>query len=597
MKIPTATPRLFSLEKYLPEGLVGRCLRPLSPVIEQALGLSTMNQWYDQVRLYPEKPFVDLGLETMGVRYDVSIGDLERIPSKGPVVAMANHCFGLLDPMILISVLSRARPDIRIMTNHMLSIIPELRNSCIFVDPFGGQDSARKNLAPLRESLQWLKSGGLLLVFPAGEVASFCLKARKVVEPQWNDIVAGLIRKTSAHTLPVFTRGTNGILFHSAGLIHPLLRTMLLPRELVNKRDKVIHVSVGKPIPATRIAMFDCDKSAVSYLRDRTMNLRLRRQRGPKLRAPINSTHRLIISAREQSDLCANIARLGEANLLAESQEYQVFVAQAGELRTILPEIGRLRELTFRAVGEGTGRAFDLDEFDKHYLHLFVWNRERSELVGSYRLGRTDNILAEQGPKGLYTSTLFRLHPRLLSRLNPALELGRSFVREEYQRTTAALALLWKGIGTYVARNPRYNLLFGPVSISADYRPASQRMMIDFLRENRFESESALWIKPRRQVRLPRGGVKIGDDLDEVNGWVSDLEADGKGIPILIRQYLNLGGRMLSFNVDQSFNNAVDALILVDLLRTDPRLLNRYLGRSGLETFMQHHGATARAVA
>ena len=288
-------------------------------------------------------------------------------------------------------------------------------------------------------------------------------------------------------------------------------------------------------------------------------------------------------------------------SVLLESGDFTVFLARAGQIPCLLREIGRLRELTFRQAHEGTGKACDLDGFDRHYLHLFIWNHAKQEVVGAYRLGQADYILPRFGKHGLYTSTLFNYKTALLERINPALELGRSFVRAEYQKNYAALLLLWKGIGSFVARNPKYKILFGPVSINNQYHAISQQLMVNSLRLNNYLPELAKLVKPKRPFHakiLRRFDGSISNaaisDINEVSNLIADIEPNQQGIPILLKQYLKLGGKLLAFNQDQNFSNVLDALILVDLTETPLKILERYMGRDGASNFVAYHeGGTA----
>jgi putative hemolysin len=262
-----------------------------------------------------------------------------------------------------------------------------------------------------------------------------------------------------------------------------------------------------------------------------------------------------------------------------------------------LQEIGRLREITFRATNEGTGKARDLDRFDNWYTHLFVWHKTRGEIVGAYRLGITDEIVAERGTAGLYTSTLFKYRAGLVERMGPAIELGRSFIRLEYQRSYAALLLLWKGIGRIVVERPQCKALFGPVSISNDYQTSSKHLMVQFLAASHYVPDLAELTRPRHPFRPP--GMKkltaqgrlnrLLSDSDAVDDVVAELEPDGKGMPVLLRQYLKLGARFFAFNVDPDFSDALDALMLVDLTKTDRKLLQRYMGEEGMGSFLRWH--------
>ena len=249
-------------------------------------------------------------------------------------------------------------------------------------------------------------------------------------------------------------------------------------------------------------------------------------------------------------------------------------------------------------MGEGTGQACDINRFDQYYQHLFLWNSVRHEVVGSYRLGKVDEILKERGADGLYAHTLFKLKPGLLQRLGPALKMGRSFVRQEYQGQVIPLALLWRGIGEYLVRNPTYKVLFGPVSISREYEGLSRRLMVEFLAKRFGHDTLGPLVKPRNPLRdrLSRQErealASLVRDADDVSALVSEIETDRKGLPMLLRHYLRLNAYLLSFNLDASFGNCIDGLIVVDLRTAEPKLLRRYLGEAGYESYRQIPGPT-----
>jgi putative hemolysin len=287
-----------------------------------------------------------------------------------------------------------------------------------------------------------------------------------------------------------------------------------------------------------------------------------------------------------------------------DDAERLVYVARSAQIPWTLREIGRLRELTFREVGEGTGKAVDLDRFDQSYLHLFSFDRADRAIVGAYRLGPTDELL-EADPNGLYTSTLFAMDPGLFERMGPALEMGRSFVAPRYQKSPSGLFALWQGIGQFLALNPRYRMLFGPVSISAAYARLSRELMVEFVTAGNHMHSLSRHVRPRRPFLRSRytsleSGMPASFgrvlDIDEVSGLVSDIEPDQKGVPILFKQYLRLGGKMLGFNVDPQFGSVLDGLVLVDLLHTDPKILARYLGADAAQAFLLHHRGPSREV-
>ena len=258
----------------------------------------------------------------------------------------------------------------------------------------------------------------------------------------------------------------------------------------------------------------------------------------------------------------------------------------------MLREIGRLRELTFRAESEGTGEPLDLDSFDQHYLHLFLWSKPAREVAGAYRLGPTPDLLPRFGAPGLYSSTLFHFSPELFGRIGPALELGRSFVRPEYQKRYAPLMLLWKGITRYVSDHPECAVLFGAVSISNDYNPVSRCLLVSFL-ETQKEAGLADLVRPRRPYRRSHAThlhelavSRLLPDIDELSAPIADLERDGKGVPILIKQYMKAGGRVLGFNIDPHFSNVLDVLMMAALRRAPLPMLERYMGRERAAAFL-----------
>jgi putative hemolysin len=317
----------------------------------------------------------------------------------------------------------------------------------------------------------------------------------------------------------------------------------------------------------------------------------------PEPRTPSETIE--IVPAIAPTLLKAEVEALPKEQHLVCSGPYTVVYARAAQIPWCLQEIGRLRELTFRAVGEGTGKASDIDLYDAYYLHLFIWDSEAGMIVGAYRLGLVDEIHAHFGKRGLYTQSLFAYSTRFLNILGPAIELGRSFVRAEYQRSYAPLMLLWRGIGRFILRSPKYAVLFGPVSISNRYAAVSRELMVEFLSTNNMEASVARYVKPRRPFRGRRPTKWDGVDsaslksIEDLSRAIERIEVDQKGVPILLKQYLKLGGRLLCFSSDKAFNDALDGLTMIDLRNSDPRMLSRYMGEDGVAAFLGYHGAPA----
>jgi putative hemolysin len=562
-------------------------------------GLARLHRLRAEVRELRE-PFAIVRhvLAQLEVSIDVAEAELERLAPSGPLVITANHPFGALDGLVGIDTVARRRRDLRVLANPELAALEGIGSLIIPVDPFGGARATRANMTGMRQALRWLSGGGALLIFPAGEVSNLDLRARQVTDRPWSPTAARLIRLAGAPVTPLHFAGANSALFQVAGMVHPRLRTLLLPHELGNKIGTRVVVRVGEALAPAKVRACKGDAGLAAQLRLKTY-LSGTPQAPQSAAAAASRELAPLAAAVDPEVLAAEIAALPAQALLASAGSQHVYCAPAAQLPHALPEIGRLREHTFRAVGEGTGRSADIDAFDASYEHLFIWNAAAREIVGAYRLGRTDVIGRRFGKSGLYTSTLFEYHDLFFKLLGPALELGRSFVRAEHQKSFAPLMLLWRGIGEYVGRHPECCKLLGPVSISNDYSPLSQALLVRFLRQRNFELLAPAMVRPRRPFRghfsvRSLVGAAQPDDLDTLSALLAGLEPDGKGTPVLLRQYLKLGGRVLGFNIDPDFGNTLDCLVLVDLRRTEPRVLEKYMSAAAWERFTRRHPRRAR---
>ncbi len=586
---------LLRLDVPIQGNIKKRLFHLAKPSLSRLLCLPKLNDIYSAVDKRDLPTFLDDSLRHLGVRVNLSFDDAERIPAQGPVLVVANHPFGAIEGMVLGSVLRAARSDVKLMANYMLSVIPEMRELLIQVDPFGSGGSLKKNIGPLKESLRWLKSGGMLGVFPAGEVSSLNVRKRSVEDPRWSASIARMARKAGVPVLPVYFGGCNGPIFQMLGLIHPRLRTAMLPRELLNRREGVIDVRIGSLIQPSKFESYETDEHLADFLRQRTYILKHRKHETAPAAGLVRkaAAGEPIAPAVDPNLVEAEIAGLPRESVLWENGEYVLFLGKRDELPNTVLELGRLREETFREVGEGTGKARDLDRYDDYYWHLCLWHRQDREIAGSYRLGPTDDILKRVGPDGLYTNTLFRYRREFLEQISPALELGRSFVRRKYQKSYLPLLTLWKGIGIFLGRNMQYRYLFGPVSISNSYTPFSKALLVKFLNTHAREGAGDM-VKAKLPPRVKAGPDwrelrRLCCSIEDLGDFISEVEKDRKGVPVLLRQYLKLGGKILAFNVDPEFSDALDGLILVDLLRTDARTLAKYMGSEAAGQFLALH--------
>lgn len=528
----------------------------------------------------------------LDLRCDVTDEELAQVPRTGPLLIVANHPFGGAEGIVLARVIGSVRGDVKLLANHLLGSIPELRDSLVLVDPFH-PGATGENVRGLRHAMRHLHEGGALIIFPSGTVSHWQPGRIGATDPRWSACVARLARKAHASVLPVFFPGANGPLFQLAGLLHPSLRTALLPQALLDRRHTTIEMRVGKAIAFNRLSKFASDDALTAHLRRRTYVLAHRNAGAPRRERDVRAN---IAPAIPPETLEREIAALPGDALLSSNGDLDVFIAKREQLPNVLLEIGRLRELTFRAAGEGSGKARDLDTYDVFYRHLFIWNRATREIAGAYRLGLVDEIVARYGPSGLYTSTLFRYSARFFEAFGRcSIEMGRSFVRAEYQKSYAPLLLLWKGISAFVARNPRYCVLFGPASISNDFHPQSRALIASYLMQQAPAREVVPHVAPRRPFRARldaevRGEIEALDDLQEL---IAGIERGQRAVPVLLRQYLNLGGRVAALNVDKDFADALDALVLVDLRQTDAKTLDRYMGTTEYRAFAAHHAKAA----
>jgi putative hemolysin len=597
-----AQEKLIAFNRHLKNPVSRLAVTLATRVVERPLGIREVNACYaDLLDAQNQGSAFDSILRLLDITYLVTSADLDRIPDQGPLVVIANHPFGGVEGVILGDLLQRLRPDVKLLGNYLLERIAPLRDAIIPVDPFGSRSMVSSNAAAFRSCLRWLKAGNCLITFPAGEVSHYSYRYRRVTDPPWRSHIAALARMSGARVLPVFFPGRNSVLFNLMGFVHPRLRTMMLARELIARKASRVSLFVGRPISADRIKAFDHDHALIRWLRFKTYFLANRMDADSPYAPPRKSRARTAVPGPELIEsvpselLAAEVATLDARSRLVTHKNMTVLVADSVQIPHLLREIGRLREITFREVGEGTGNSMDVDLFDSYYRHLILWNAEAAEVVGAYRMGATRAILDRFGRRGLYTHSLFRFKSGWFRYLSDSLELGRSFIRSEYQRQPNCLALLWKGIGAYVVQHPEYRMLFGPVSISNSYHRVSKHIMVQFLKRSCESRELSAYVSPRRPFRSSpgRGLYDLNDRLsdgsiDDVSMLVAEIESDGKPLPVLIKHYLRLSGQFIAFNVDRNFGDAIDGLVVVDLMKTETRLLDRFMGKEGRRLYHEY---------
>lgn len=535
------------------------------------LRLEQMNDIYGKCYDLPVDEFLPKFFET--VRVDVSIDDsaLECIPTSGPVVVVANHPLGAIDGLAILMAVRRRRPDAKIIGNSMLQRVKPFAEALIRVDPFEQDGVSGENLSGIRQTLRHVQQGNALIVFPAGEVSSKLVKGLGPVDRQWDESIMKIIQRTNAEVVPAFISGRNSSLFYAAGRVHPRLRTVLLPTELLRKRDSSISISLASPI-SRAIVKSASDPAVLGRFLRSAVYLQSPAISGGAAAGASHDVRSTPVAEEVSSESVAKEIASLEGNRLLSQGDFDVFLMQGDSAPNILHEIGRLREITFSQVGEGTGTALDIDSYDRQYEHLVLWHRPSMCIAGAYRLGHGGRIMSEHGISGMYSASLFHFDHTAQTIMRGALELGRSFVRSEFQRQRLPLHLLWRGILTYLIGHPELNTIVGCVSMSDRYRDVSKEIIGTFFMRRAETSSMYGHVHPRTPFRAKLPGIEIDDLLHPINDdlrlldkLIAHIEPDGSGCPILLKKYAQQNGQIVAFNVDAAFSNALDGFMVLSL--------------------------------
>lgn len=533
------------------------------------------------------KEFAQKGLDALGVTIETDGFFEEMVPRHGSLIVVANHPFGGIDGMALIAKLLELRPDTKFLVNVALGIFSDLRQCCLPLDVLSGdKTSMGLNMASLRLANAHLQKGGAVVFFPSGTVSHWQW-GKGVTDPQWQITPARFAIRHQSPVLPIFFHGSNSFSFNAIGMLHPLLRTLLLPREMLKSRGRTIKMTAGRLIDPSTLKVLGQPEAITAYFRMRCYALETEKTQAAPLEA--QRSMEPVAEPHAPEALAQQFAGLPPECLLLQEGNYAVYCIKSGQSPLLLEELGSLRESTFRLVGEGSGKSRDLDIYDARYYHMLLWNKKDQCLVGAYRLGKVQEILCSHGASSLYTASLFHMNKKFFRRYANSVELGRALVHPRYQREYAPLMLLWKGIGRFVNLHEDVHCLFGPVSLSLDYAPVSLRTAVEYLKEQCGNAELAKLVRgryfpdklfsPAKEFPLPE---HIG--YNDLVTLVRDIEG-GRGIPILFKHYLKLGGKIGAFHMDATFNT-LDAFLLMDLVDSPRFMLERYMGKEAAATFL-----------
>ncbi|WP_281542104.1 lysophospholipid acyltransferase family protein [Maribacter aestuarii] len=539
--------------------------------------LSSINKFYDKVAHLDCKEYADAILEHFEIDYEIPEDDFKRLPKDGSFITISNHPLGAIDGILLMKLMLPQRQDFKIMANFLLQRMVPLEPYILPVNPFEEHKGAKSSIAGFKNALQHVRDGHPLGIFPAGEVSTH-REEKLIVDKPWEEAALKLIRKAEVPVVPIYFHAKNSKLFYRLSRWADVFRTALIPSQVYSQRNRPIKVRIGQPISVQLQKEQENLEEFTDLLRRKTYILanayekeRLIDQIPTSLKIP--KPPKKIASAMRKEVMQGEIDKLREKDCrLLQSKNYEVFLAKEKDMPFILKEIGRQREVTFRAIGEGTNKAIDLDVFDSYYHHLFLWDDDDKCIVGAYRMGMGSEIFPKYGIDGFYLQDLFRVEPELYGMMRNSIEMGRAYIVKEYQQKPMPLFLLWKGIVHTTLRHPEHKYLIGGVSISNQFSNFSKSLMIEFMKSNYWDPYVAQYIRPKKEFK-----VKLKDadkefvfdetqaDLNKFDRLIDEVEPGNLRLPVLIKKYIKQNAKVVAFNVDPLFNNSVDGLMYIKI--------------------------------
>jgi len=559
--------KAIHLDKY---GFIGTFFGWL---LMKVLRISTLNEIYNKNKHLSDLEFFDALLDDLQIKFEIPEEDLDRIPKDGAFITISNHPLGGIDGILLLKLLIKKRPDYRILANFLLDRIEPMKPYIMPVNPFEDRKDAKSSLAGVKEALLHLRDNKPLGIFPAGEVSTY-KDGKLVIDKPWEEGAVKLIKKAGVPIIPIYFHAKNSRLFYFLSKISDTLRTAKLPSELLSQKSRVIKVRIGKPISVKDQSEYKSIEDFHEFIRKKTYMLANPFEEEKIISAPSLKFAKEPKEIVKQGDVSLFIKEVDklrkESHRMLESKKYEVFFASADKIPNLLQEIGRLREITFRDVGEGTNNEIDLDKFDQEYHHLFLWDNTEKQLVGAYRMGLGVDIYKKHGIEGFYVQTLFKFDEELYKMMSQTIDIGRAFIIKEYQQKPMPLFLLWKGIIHVTLRYPEHKYLTGGVSISNQFSDFSKSLMIEFMKSHYYDPYIAQYIHPKKEYK-----VKLKDadrdfvfdatkaDLRKFDRVIDELEPGNLRVPVLIKKYIKQNAKLVAFNVDPKFNNAIDGLIFL----------------------------------
>jgi putative hemolysin len=541
----------------------------------KVLKISTANKIYDRNKHLTDLDFLNSLLDEFEIKFDIPEADLKRLPKSGAYITISNHPLGGIDGILLLKLMLEQREDFKIIANFLLHRIEPLKPYVMPVNPFEDRKDIKSSVSGFKNSLLNLKEGHPLGSFPAGEVSTY-KDDKLIIDKPWEEAAMKLTKKAGVPVVPIYFHAKNSTLFYKLSRISDTLRTAKLPSELLTQKHRVIKVRIGNPISVKAQNEHETLESFTEFVRKKTYML----AKSFEKKSLLSNIPQTLKTAKEPKEIVTEISsdliqdeitslRENDRRLL-ESKNYEVYLAPAAEMPSILREIGRLREITFRAIGEGTNEAIDLDKFDRYYYHMFLWDTKTNMIAGAYRMGLGSKIFEAHGIDGFYLQDLFRFEPELHKMMSQSIEMGRAFIIKEYQQKPMPLFLLWKGIVHTTLRFPEHKYLIGGVSISNQFSNFSKSLMIEFMKSHYYDPYIAQYIHPKKEFKVQ---LKDADkefvfdesaaDLNKFDRLIDEVEPGSLRLPVLIKKYIKQNAKVIAFNVDPLFNNAIDGLMYI----------------------------------
>jgi putative hemolysin len=574
MKILTSKDIPKTENLTIPEGTI------IAETFLQIFKYNKLNKVYSEVHDKDPIVLVSSLIEQLEINFDIPEDDLKNIPAEGSFITVSNHPYRGIDSMILFKIIYEKRKDFKIMANFLLQDIGPLRNIIIPVNTFETSKSVKSSFSGIKEAIKHIREGHCIGIFPTGEESSHFEVSKVILDKKWQAPALKFIKNAGVPVIPLYFHGTNSRWVHLLGKINPILRSAKLPSELFNKKNRTIRIRIGTPITIKEQSDFKDISQFGRYLRARVYSLgsalEVRKFFNKKSKRKKKQPE-TIIEPISSNILIEEVSNVRSEYELFTTKNYSVICAPTVAIPNIFTEIGRLREVTFRQVGEGTNKSTDIDEYDFYYNHLFIWDNDEQKIVGAYRIGKGKEILALYGIKGFYINSLFKLKKKFAPVLAESIELGRSFITKDYQRKVIPLFLLWKGIMVFLLKHSEYRYLIGPVSISNDLSGYSKSLIVEFVKTYFFNEKMAKYITPRKDFVVNTENIddrKIfidssERDINKIERIIMDIEP-GYKLPILLKKYMEINGKIIGFNIDPKFNNCLDGLLILDLYEMPP---------------------------